>query len=667
MAAFPTQKEEEIKPKRGNIYSCDGQLMASSVPIYRLHMDTQVEALHVNDGKLFKEYIDSVSTALSSYFKDRSASEYKRLITQGYNKGARWLLLQPRHISYMELKEVMEFPLFNKGRNKSGLIPDEQTRRERPFGTLANRTIGYVYGNEEKGGSSGLEKYFDKELRGVPGKCVTQKAANQSVRITQKEPISGADIISTIDIDLQDIAEYALLQKLKQLDAQLGSVILMEVKSGEVKAIVNMEKTASGGYAELRNTAVGNLDEPGSTFKIASLMAAIDDGYVSIYDSVDVGNGKYQFYDRTMTDHNAHKGGYGNISVQNAIEASSNVGVSRVINDNYKKNPSKFVEKLYEMGLNEPLDLEIPGAALPKIRKPNDTINKWYGTTLPWMSIGYDVQIPPIYTLAFYNAIANDGKMIKPYFVKEIRRENETIETFSTKVIRSSICKDETLRQIKTALEGVVWSKRYGTAKQAQSNKIRIAGKTGTAQLSEGKGGYSGQTHIVSFCGYFPIEEPLYTAICVIRKPRIGAASGGAMCATVVRDIAERAQALHNEIETDEIQDDTTFVFEQPYVKAGLYRKVKKAARKSDLHISNSESEWSKFTKDKNNTLATVELEISEYFMPNVVGMGASDALYAVERTGMQVELEGMGRVVRQSVIAGTRATEGRRVTLILR
>ncbi len=672
LKAIPNQAETTriIKPTRGNIYSHDYRLMASSMPTYRISMDTRVPALHIKGGELFHKYIDSVSSALSSYFQDRSKSEYKRMITNAYNRGDGSLTLYPDRISYVQLKDIQKFPLFNLGRYRSGLIPEEQTQRVKPFGSLASRTIGGVYANEEKGGMSGLELYFNEYLKGEPGVCTIQKAASKRIPVVEKEPKAGADIITTIDVNLQDIAENALIKKLEETAAHSGYVILMEVRTGEIKAIVNMQKTSSGQYAELKNGIVSDMAEPGSTFKTASLMAAIDDGYINITDSIDVGNGRYFFYNAEMKDHNAHRGGYGKISIQNALEASSNVGISRVIVDAYGEKPSEFVKKLYKMGLNETLALEIPGTASPNIRMPNDKRNPWSGTTLPWMSIGYEVQIPPIYTLTFYNAIANNGKMIKPFFVKEIRQGNEVIESFETEVIRSSICSNRTLKQIKTALLGVVWSKHYATASAARSDKVTIAGKTGTAQISKGLLGYKGghgKTHQISFCGYFPAEEPIFTALCVIREPRIGYPSGGTMCGSVVRNVAERTYALQKQQETGDITALEDFAYIQPQVKTGKYNKIRTATRKVGTSLSGERSEWSKIQRNDSIAPKAENLDVCEYQMPNVIGMGATDAVYAIERTGMRVHLEGKGRVVRQSIIAGTRATPGRLATLVLR
>lgn len=669
-----------VKPNRGNIYSSDGSLMASSIPMYYIYMDTRVPALHENDGELFYEYIDTLSTTLSSYFGDRSAAEYKRTITQAYKQGNGNLRLYPKRITFAQLKEVKQFPLFNKGRYKSGLITREQTRRVKPFGSLASRTIGDIYADEAKGGRSGLELYFNKQLTGTPGVATRQKAANQYVDIIEVEPQDGCDIITTIDIGLQDIAEEALLNELHRINAHSGYVVMMETHSGEVKAIVNLVRNDSdGNYYEARNGVVSDMAEPGSTFKTASLMAAIDDGFVNIWDSIDVGTGICYFYNVAMRDHNYKGGspstGYGKITLENALEASSNVGISKMIVEYYGKQPEKFVNKLYDMGLNEPLDLEIPGTACPNIRSPKDENAYWSGTTLPWMSIGYEVQVPPIYTLTFYNAIANGGEMIQPFFAKEIRRGNETIERFSTKTIRSNICSQRTLAQIQTALEGVVWNAHYSTARAARSQHVRIAGKTGTAQISNGLLGYKsgGKSHQVSFCGYFPIDAPRYTCLCVIRKPGPGHyPSGGTMCGSVVRNIAERTMAMKAIYETDDIVKDSTFHYTLPSIKRGPYTSVWTACNHMDIAIENAprlrtqDYEWARLQAE-NDTLTVHPIQIPTQTVPRVIGMGARDAIYAIECTGMRTHVTGTGRVVRQSIPAGTTPIKGGTVYLELR
>jgi len=459
LAAQNVKKNIVVKPIRGNIYACDGRLMASSIPTYYVYMDLRVPALHEKGGKLFKNNIDSVSIYLSSFFKNKTPHEYKTLLTNAYRSGVGEFQLYPQKISYSELKKLKTLPLFRLGRNKSGLISKVLFRRVRPFGSLAKRTIGDIYADESKGGKNGIELSFNSNLLGTPGVSVRQKVANSYMEDIKVEPIDGMDITTTIDVDLQDIAEKALMDGVKQFDAAVGYVILMEVHSGEVKAIVNMQRNKDGSYTENKNGAVSDMAEPGSTFKVASLMAAIDDGRVKITDTVNTYNGLFKYGNRTMTDHNSNHGGYHKITVAQAIYGSSNIGISRAIVKAYGSRPSEFVNKLYSMKLNEPMNIEIPGAAAPFIKHPNDKSHEWSNTTLPWMAVGYETQIPPIYTLAFYNSIANDGVMIRPFFVKSISKNGQIIKEFKTEVINPAICKPSTLKDIRFTLLGVLEDK----------------------------------------------------------------------------------------------------------------------------------------------------------------------------------------------------------------
>jgi cell division protein FtsI (penicillin-binding protein 3) len=574
LAAQSKKTDIIVKPNRGNIYACDGRLMASSIPTYYVYMDLRVPALHEKEGKLFKENIDSVAFYLASFFNDKTAFAYKSTITNAYNTGKGELQLYPKRISYAQLKELKTFPLFRLGRNKSGLITKELLKRVKPFGSLASRTIGDIYADESKGGKNGLELFFNQQLLGTPGVSIRQKVANTYMETVEVEPIDGMDITSTIDIDLQDIAEKALLDSLRSFDAGSGYVILMETHSGEVKAIVNMQQNADKSYTENKNGAVSDLVEPGSTFKVVSLLIALDDNKVKITDSINTGNGLYQYGTAIMKDHNANKGGYHTISVANVIHASSNVGISKIITRAYGHNPAEFVDRIYDMKLNEPMNLEIPGTAAPQINHPNDKSKYWSQTKLPWMSIGYESQIPPIYTLAFFNAIANNGKLIKPFFVKSISKNGQLIKSFETETIKEAICKPTTLRDMREVLLGVIEGK-LGTAHNMKSKYVRIAGKTGTAQISKGALGYKsgGKTHQVSFCGYFPADDPQYTCIVVIREPRIGYPSGGKMAGSIFKNVAERTMALKSNRKPNTFEVDSTFTAPtSPYIKSGYYK-----------------------------------------------------------------------------------------------
>jgi cell division protein FtsI (penicillin-binding protein 3) len=658
----------ETKAKRGNIYSEDGRLMSSSIPTYYLKMDLRVEALWKKEGKLFKDNIDSVSICLSRFFKDKSAEQYKQDITNAYKRKSGQYLLYPGKVSYSQLKELRTFPLFRLGRNKSGLMPEERVSRVKPFKSLASRTIGNVYGDLTKGGESGLEKYFNVELTGKPGVSVFQKIANTQQENVVLEPETGMDLITTLNIDMQDIAEKTLVDSLRAFDAHSGYVILMEVATGEVKAIVNMQRNADGTYSENKNGAVSDMAEPGSTFKVVSLLAVLDDGKVKLNDSIDTGNGQYPYGKQIMKDHNAHRGGYGKISVANTIHASSNVGISKVVVNAYGDNPSAFVDKIYSIGLNKYMDLEIPGTATPKIKHPKDENSNWSKISLPWMSIGYEVQIPPIYTLAFYNAIANKGKLIRPFFVKEISKNGHTVEKFETEVINPAICKQTTLRDVQETLLGVVEGK-LGTARMVKSDKVRIAGKTGTAQISKGVLGYStgGKTHQVSFCGYFPADNPKYSCIVVIREPKKGYPSGGRMSGMVFKDIAERVMALNTDVKPRDIAlSDTLNIYKnRPVPKPGNYKALHTVVKKLDQKVMGNASEWVKTALDE-NVITIGSLEIQDGTVPNVIGMGAKDAVYLLEKSGLKVQLNGIGKVTAQSIKPNTKVQKGRTILLAL-
>ncbi len=656
-----------VKPFRGNIYACDGRLMASSIPTYYVYMDLRVPALHEKGGKLFTDNIDSVGIYLSSFFHDRSAYEYKSLLTRAYQTGEGEFQLSPNRITYSDLKKLKTIPLFRLGRNKSGLITKVFFRRERPFGTLATRTIGDIYPDETKGGKNGIELSFNANLIGTPGVSVRQKVANTYMENVQVEPVDGMDITTTIDVDLQDIAEKALVDGVKQFDAAVGYAILMEVHSGEVKAIVNMQRNKDGSYTENRNGAVSDMVEPGSTFKVASLMAAIDDGRVKITDTINTYNGLFKFGTRTMTDHNANHGGYHKITVAQAIYGSSNIGISRAIVKAYGRNPSEFVNKLYSMKLNERMNLEIPGAAAPIIKHPNDKTHEWSNTTLPWMSVGYETQIPPIYTLAFYNSIANNGVLIRPFFVKSISKNGQIIKEFKTEVINPAICKPSTLRDIRFTLVGVVEDK-LGTAQNVKSKYVHIAGKSGTAQISKGKEGYTngGTKHQVAFCGYFPVENPLYTCIVVMREPGKGYPSGGTMSGSVVKNIAERVMALNSNRRPSHVTSDSTSQMNMiPVTKVGYYKAIRTVMAQLKLPLAANATDWVKPVADEKQTNAQ-PIAVGKNVVPDLSGMGAKDAVFILENMGLNVQVQGRGKVISQNLRPGTFARKGTRAMINL-
>lgn len=655
------QKQENITvlPNRGNIYSCNGELMATSVPRYYVYIDFKADGL--NKDTLDK-YIGPLSEALSKKFKDKTPQGYKNHILKGYAKQSRGYLLIPRKISYSELKDIRKFPFLSMRSNRSGMVIKKMVQRQKPFGTLASRTIGDIYGEYDKGGKNGLELQYDSLLRGIPGKSTRRKIGRRWINVVDVEPVNGMDITSTIDEVIQDITEKSLLDKLKEIDAESGTAVVMEVETGEVKAITNMGRIREGVYTETKNYAVSDESEPGSTFKVASMIVALDEGCVHPDDTIDTGNGVYMYAGARMTDHNAHKGGYHRITAAQAIWYSSNIGVAKIILKCFEKRPELYVQRLKEMGLDTPLNLEIPGSGKAKIKDPSS--KSWWKTTLPWMSFGYETQIPPIYTLTFFNAIANNGKMIKPYFTRSIQSNGEIIKSFHTEVINPSICSASTLREIRQMLRDVV---DKGTGRPVKSDIIPLAGKTGTAQLSQGVAGYKagGKSHQVSFCGYFPADKPKYSCIVVIRRPRIGYPSGGSMSGVVFKNIAEKVYAANVRLKPDELQTDSS-LNKLPVVKGGERKSIRYVMDKLDVDYDDkANSEWVRMHTDSMEVICE-PLKVVENLVPSVIGMGAKEAVYLLEKSGLQVRISGRGTVTSQSLQPGTKISKGKIITIWL-
>ena len=679
-----TRPNIKVTAPRGNIYSADGQLMATTEYIYRLYIDFWADGL---SGDTLKKYIDPLSQQLAKMFPDKSAAQYRSNIMAGWNmrvneeaqinkgknvakKSREYKLFDnDRFVNYLDLKVIRQMPFLQQNKNKSGLIAKSYVKRTKPFGTLASRTIGDIYGEFEKGGKNGLELEYDSLLRGIPGTSTLRKINGRIMNVIDVDPIPGRDIVSTIDINIQDITEKALVDELKAIDAESGTAVVMEVSTGEIKAMTNMERVSEGVWTETRNHAVADEIEPGSTFKVASMMVALDDGKVTPDDSVNVGNGVYHYAGVDINDHNANKGGYGKITASKAIRYSSNVGVAKLILRGYKDNPEKYVEGLYRIGLNEDLKLEIPGAGRSKIRMPNKNRSNWSATALPWMSFGYETQIPPIYMLTFFNAIANDGKMIKPIFVKEIQQNGKTEKQKKTTVIRNKICSDKTLEEIRTMLYDVV-NQKDGTGKPAHSNFVEISGKTGTAQISKGSAGYKagGTSYQVSFCGYFPSDKPKYSFIVVIRKPRIGYASGGGMSGVVCKAIAEgivSSSALKQKVEDCPLDSLMPLL---PKIKYGSFPETKYVMDKLDISYKDDSLSGKWFVADtRDNKIFLEDRKIIKNLVPNVVGMGAKDAVFLLENSGLKVNLTGKGAVVAQTIAPGTRVVKGQTIGIQLK
>lgn len=653
---------KSLPATRGNILSSDGKLLASSLPEYRLYMDFKAPGL--KDDTLMT-HLNEICAGLHEIIPNVSASEFRNRILEGRKVKSRYYSICPVRISYIQYKSVKELPFFNLGKNASGLTELILNQRKKPFGSLANRTLGDMYADTAQGAKNGLELAFDSLLKGTPGIYHRQKVLSQYINITDAEPVNGCDLVSTIDVDMQDICEKALVDKLKELEAFVGVAVLMEVKTGEVKAIVNMTRGSDGEYYEVRNNAISDMMEPGSTFKTASIMVALEDGYITPDTKVNTGNGQKRMHGSVMKDWNWNKGGYGEIDVTRIMEVSSNVGVSSIIEQYYSSDPEKFVNGLKRMSINEPLNLQIPGEGKPNIKGPKERY--FAKTTLPWMSIGYETQIPPINILTFYNAIANDGKMVQPKFVRSAVRDGRTIIEYPTKVINEKICSDKTLSQIREILEKVV---SEGLAKPAGCKEFSVAGKTGTAQISQGKGGYTsmGRKYLVSFCGYFPADAPQYSLIVSIQKPNLPA-SGGTMAGSVFSKIAERvyAQKLRYELNTEK----DTIHGMTPQIKQGDLNQTHYVLSKLDVdHRTSAQltkgNTWGSVIRTDKDELELARTEDSGSGVPNVIGMGAKDALFLLEQSGLKVEMRGTGKVRSQSLPHGSAFQKGQSISLRL-
>ena len=538
---------QPIFATRGNILDCHGRLLASSMPQYYITMDARVEALHLNNGELFHEYVDSIATGLSQIVQDRSAEEYKNIMTSAYraNHGkGRIVRLSKHRITYTQMKEVQQLPLIKRGVYKSGITFDDQHRRIKPFGSLASRTIGGIYGEDGRG-NAGLEKRFDKELSGIDGISTRQRVGGRWENITVVEAQDGLDVVTTIDTDLQDIVENNLRERLTATQGDWGCCILMETTTGHIKAISNLDRTSDGKYVEAMNHAVTRV-EPGSTFKTIALLAALDDNKIEIDDTVSVTSAPWSYLGKSRhTDAHKKDTVY---TVKSALAISSNIALAKIITSCYDGSARKFVKQLSKTGIMDSVYYEIPGAQQPLIRVPKDTV------TLGKMAYGYSVLLTPLQIAMFYNGIANNGKMMRPMLVSELQQDGQTVKTFEPEVVRQSMCKKSTIKDIQACLHDVVWDDDLGTASvrkwkghivgyKAQSDLVHIAGKTGTAQLIINRQ-YTGYAHRMTFVGYFPEENPQYTCLCMIEHPKnYPAYDAGYDCGGVVRRIAEKTIA----------------------------------------------------------------------------------------------------------------------------
>ncbi len=612
-------RNDTIFANRGNVFSADGSLLATSMSQYEIRMD----AFTVN-AKIFEKEIRNLAIELSKMLGN-SASHWEQSIRKARNNKNRYLFIT-RKLGYNDYMKIKNFPIFNLGMYKGGFIAEQSTVRAHPLGKVAERTIGY----DDYRGAPGIEGAYRSYLKGKHGWRMKQKIAQGQWKPindnNEREPVDGKDIVTTIDINIQDIAHHSLLKQLEYYNAEHGCVVVMETKTGEIKAISNLGRSSKGKYYEKRNYAVYESQEPGSAFKVMSMVAGLESGVIDTSTVVDTGDGRYRMHGRYIND--SHKGGYGKISAARALEVSSNIGFARLIDEGFGEHPEKFINILKGMHLNEKLNLPIKGEGKPVIPSPGDKI--WSKNALPSIAYGYNLKLTPLQTLAFYNAIANNGEMLKPKFVKEIRTWDKHVEHFGKEVIDPKICSKETIKKVQAILKNVVIR---GTGQKLYDKNFSMAGKTGTARTEYGNYGewVKEKKYISSFTGYFPAENPKYSCIVVIHKPDTKTGFYGAdVSGPVFKDIAQKIYTSNHIINTI---DNSTPNFAS--VKNNF-----------DLYYTNS-----------NKKLISI---------PNVKGMAAMDAIPLLENIGLKVTLNGKGKVQNQSINAGEKLIKGATIVLNL-
>ena len=653
-------KPVSLAPNRGDICADDGRILATSVPFYEIRFDPIAVK-----KEIFQANIDSLAYCLSKFFKDGSKSFYKDKLTRARSAKHpnRHLLINKRRVNHTELKIIRQFPIFRLGKNKGGLKVEVFNKRLQPHVNLAVRTIGYL--NESasgiREGRVGLEAAFENELKGEEGQGIKRMMSGTWMVLPEREPIDGHDIVTTIDVDYQDIVQHALKKQLEKSNATHGSAILMEVKTGDIKAIANMAKGANGQYVDSQNFAISNAGEPGSVIKAASFIALLEDGIVTPDDTIDLGQtGKYLFKKTQLSE--AH-GGLGKVTVQQMLEKSAN-GIAKLVYDNYKDRPKKFVDRWYSMGLNKKTGICLPGEAEPFIKYPSDD-GSWSGISLPWMAFGYESKLTPLQILAFYNAIANDGQRMRPRLVKEVRSHGQVVASFDTEEVGGRICSRKSLAGIRRMLEGVV---ENGTARNIYTTKYRIAGKTGTSRIARTNGGgYIPKSYRASFVGYFPADKPLYSCIIVIDNPRNGYYAT-TVSAPVFREIADKVYSMaYVQYGEPEYEVDKSL----PICKNGLKEDFKVILDELDMDVDGwsevEETDWVVTASNEGENIVVKPRTVNFTTVPNVKGMGLRDALFLLENSGLKVGVVGAGMVQAQSLQPGKDVPRGSYIHIELR
>lgn len=643
---------------RGTIYSEEGRMLSTSIPYFDIRVDFAADGLRDKKGKIFTDNVDSLSICLSRLFEDRTAAEYKRILREAYKSKDRYFLLK-RDILFTQYQQLRNFPMFRLGKNKGGLIAETKNKRINPFKLLANRTIGLSRQNAQ---NVGLERTYDEYLKGVTGKRLMRRIAGGTfvpVEGYDIEPENGRDIITTLDVNMQDIVETALMNMMVANEAEHGTCILMEVKTGKIKAIANLGKQPDGSYFEDMNYAL-QVAEPGSTFKLATIISVLDDKYYTMNDQVNLNEGQWQIGRRTVFDSEPHPG-QTNVTVKHAFELSSNVGMAKLAYQSYSKRPNDFVAHLRKLRLDKPTGIDLVGEGKPVIK--NTKSKTWSNTSLPWMAFGYEVLVSPLQTCMLYNAVANNGTMMKPYLVNAIMEYGQPVKEFEPEVLLDSICTQNTLKQVKLMLEGVVTN---GTAKALWSPYYKFAGKTGTALVANGKRGYADKIYQSSFAGYFPANDPQYTCVVVIKnKPHAVRFYGGAVAGPVFREVADKLYAIALEKQKPmraTLAIDTLLAF-----KTGQGREWKEILTTLKLPMQGSvnNNSWVS-AKVNDKKIVFTQVRQTKGSVPNVTGMGLKDALYLLENAGLQVIIRGAGKVTNQSIPGGTSLEKNQTIVIEL-
>ncbi|MDD2569580.1 MAG: penicillin-binding protein [Bacteroidales bacterium] len=645
------QRPQVIKASRGEILDRNGFTLASSLPRYTVAMDPSSSGMQ---DSTFNKYLPDLAAGLANLWPEKKAHQYEQMIRKGRIQKDQYLVIR-RNVSFTEAKKVARLPLFELGQFKGGLLLEPVFTRELPYKLLAKRTIGYE-SKDEQGQHVGLEGAFDYFLKGRDGfRMEYNIGAGRWAPLradNDLDPIDGLDVVTTIDVHLQDVAETALYQSLTELEAQHGCAVLMEVATGEILAIANLTRYPDGHCYEDKNHALLDRSDPGSTFKIPVIMTALEDGLVKPTDTVNTFNGRFVLDRRTITD--SHRGGYQVITVQEVIEKSSNIGMARLINRYYRNNPDHFIERLYGMGLDIPLDLEIKGVREPIIK--STATPSWSIQTLASMSFGYETEFVPLQILNFYNAIANDGVMVKPRLVKALMKNSQVYKTYPTEVIKSSICSNETLRTVRSMLEGVV---QRGTGTNLKDSLYTIAGKTGTAVINE-----SGRwvtedgrrRYRASFVGYFPADNPKYSCIVVVAKPTKGNSYyGGIVAGGVFKAIADKVYATNLDLHGSLKPGDLGKTVGEPTILPGAGSEVKQvvSSLKLNLPLPDTQDELIELVNNENQITIQKRIAVPDS-LPNVQGLGLKDALPVLENLGFRVSVKGSGRILAQSPAPGT-------------